>query len=62
MLCGEVPMMLTPVLLKAEREIQRRLPAELRDRPPAFFAFVNVQYVFEGERLEKQFVAGVIIR
>ena len=41
------------VFLQAEREIQRRLPAELRDGAPAFFAFVNVQHVFERERLEK---------
>ena len=41
------------VFLQAEREVQRRLPAELRDCAPAFFAFVNVQHVFQGERLEK---------
>ena len=50
------------VFLQAEREVQRRLAAELRDGAPAFFAFVNVQHVFERERLEKQFVAGVVIR
>ena len=54
-------MMLTPFFCKAEREVQRRLPAELRDGAPAFFAFVNVQHVFQRERLEKKFVARVVI-
>ena len=49
------------VLLQAEREVQRRLAAELRDGAPAFFAFVNVQHVLQRERLEKQLVAGVVI-
>ena len=61
MLCGEVPMMLTPFFCKPEREVQRRLPAELRDGAPAFFPLVNVQHVFQRERLEKQFVARVVI-
>ena len=47
--------------MQAEREVQRRLPAELRDGAPALLAFVNVQHVFERERLEKKFVAGVVI-
>jgi len=50
------------VLLQAQREIQRRLPAELRDRAPALFAFVDVQHVLERERLKKQLVARVVIR
>ena len=49
------------VLLQAEREVQRRLAAELRDRAPAFFPLINVQHVFERERLEKKFVARVVI-
>ncbi len=49
------------VFLEAERQVQRRLPAELRNRPPAAFPFVNVQHVFERERFEEQFVAGVVI-
>jgi hypothetical protein len=49
------------VFLQAEREVQRRLAAELRDGAPAFFALVNVQHVLERERLEKQLVARVVI-
>ena len=49
------------VFLEAEREVQRRLPAELRNGPPASFPLVNVQHVFQRERLEKKFVAGVVI-
>ena len=49
------------VFLEAEREVERRLAAELRDGAPALFAFVNVQHVLQRERLEKQFVAGVVI-
>ena len=54
-------MMLTPFFCKPEREIQRRLPAELRDGAPAFLPLVNVQHVLQRERLEEQFVAGVVI-
>ncbi len=49
------------VFLEAEREVQRRLAAELRDGAPAFFAFVNVQHVLQRERLEEQLVARVVI-
>ena len=49
------------VFLEAERQVQRRLPAELRNRPPAAFPLVNVQHILERERLEEQFVAGVVI-
>src|SRR5204863_9794171 len=49
------------VLLQSERQIERRLPAELRDGAPAFFPLVNVQDVFEGERLEIQLVARVVV-
>jgi hypothetical protein len=50
------------VLLQAQREVERRLAAELRDGAPAFLALVNVQHVLQRERLEKQLVAGVVIR
>ncbi len=49
------------VLLQAEREVQRRLPAELRDGAPAFLPLVNVQHVFQRERLEEELVARVVI-
>ena len=49
------------VFLQAEREVQRRLPAELRDGAPAFLPLVNMQHIFQRERLEKQFVARVVI-
>jgi hypothetical protein len=61
MLWGEVPMMLTPFFCRPG-EVERRLAAELRDGAPAFLAFVNMQDVFQRERLKKQFVAGVVIR
>ena len=50
------------VFLQAQREVQRRLAAELGDGAPAFFALINMQHIFQRERLEKQFVAGVVIR
>ncbi len=49
------------VLLQAQRQVQRGLAAELRNGPPAFLALVNVQHVFERERLEVELVAGVVI-
>ena len=48
--------------LQIEREIQRRLPAELRNDAPAFFTLINVQHILERERFKKQFVARVVIR
>ena len=47
--------------LQVEREIERGLAAELRDRAPAFFAFVNMQHILERQRLEEQFVARVVV-
>ena len=49
------------VFLQGQRQVQRGLAAELGDGAPAFFPLVNVQDVFQGERLEEQFVAGVVI-
>jgi hypothetical protein len=50
------------VFLQGQRQVQRRLAAELRDGAPAFFPLVNVQHVLQRQRLEKQFVARVVIR
>ena len=36
------------VLLQAEREVQRRLSAELRDGAPAFLPLVNVQHILRA--------------
>ena len=41
------------IFLQTEREVERRLAAELRDGAPALLALVNVQHVFERKRLEK---------
>ena len=49
------------VFLEAQGQVERRLPAELRDGAPASFTLVNVQHVFERERLEEQFVARVVV-
>ena len=46
---------------QALRQIERRLPAELDDHARARFAAVDVHDVFERERLEIQFVAGVVV-
>ena len=49
------------VPLQAQREVERGLSAELRDGAPALLPLVNVQHIFERQRLEKQFVARVVI-
>ena len=61
MLSGCVPMIGTPAALQSVREIQRRLSAELHDHAFRFFLVVNIEHVFERERLEIKFVAGVVI-
>ena len=50
------------VFLQAQCEVERGLAAELGDRSPAFLALINVQHVFQRERLEKQLIARVIVR
>ncbi len=47
--------------LERQREIQRRLTAELNDDAIRLFDVVNVQHFFQRERLEVQAVAGVVI-
>src|SRR5271166_2634140 len=49
------------VCLKRVGEVKRSLAAKLHDCLPTFFMFVDVENVFEGERLEIKFVAGVVI-
>ena len=50
------------VVLELLREIQRSLSAELDDDAVAFFTLVDVENVFQRERLEIEFVAGVVVR
>ena len=45
-----------------QREIQRRLAAELDDDAIGLLDVANVQDLFERERLEVQAIAGVVIR
>ena len=47
--------------MQPEREVQGRLSAELRDGAPALFPLVNVKHVLQRERLEKKFVARVVV-
>ncbi len=61
MLSGWVPMMLHAVRREAGGEVERRLAAELHDDAPAFFLLVDVEHVFERERLEVEFVARVVV-
>ncbi len=49
------------VALQVERQIQRRLPAELHDHALRLFAFDDGENVFERERLEVEAVGGVVI-
>ena len=45
-----------PVFLKLRRQVERRLSAKLGDYTYRFFFFVDTQYIFQGQRLEIQFV------
>ena len=47
--------------LQRQRQIQRRLPAELHDHAIRLLGIADVQHFFERERLEVQAVAGVVI-
>src|ERR1700676_1704407 len=47
--------------LESIREIERCLPAKLDNGGPTFFMLIDIQYVLESQRLEIEFVAGVII-
>ena len=48
--------------LKLQRQLQRSLAAELHDDAVAFFAFVDMQDIFQSQRFKIKFVAGVVVR
>ena len=48
--------------LKLQRQFQRGLTAELHDDSVAFFAFVDMQDIFQSQRFKIKFVAGVVVR
>ena len=54
-------MMGTPARFERQREIQRRLPAELDDDAVRLFDVVDIENLFERERLEVQAIAGVVV-
>ena len=47
--------------LEGSREVQRGLPAELHDDRIALFPLVNIEHIFEGQRLEVELVTCVIV-
>ena len=47
--------------LQRQRQIQRRLPAELHDDAVGLLGVVDVEDVLQGQRLEVQAVAGVVV-
>jgi AraC-like DNA-binding protein len=47
--------------LKSVRKIERCLPAKLHNGRPTFFMLIDIEDVFECQRLEIKFVAGVVI-
>ena len=47
--------------LQGQRQVQRRLSAELHNHAIGLFGVANVQHVFERERLEVEAVAGIVI-
>ena len=47
--------------LEGSREVQRGLPAELHDDRIALFPLVNIEHIFEGQRLEVKLVTCVIV-
>src|SRR5205814_8587938 len=44
-----------------QRECERRLSPELLDHAIRFFGVADVEHVLEGERLEVEAIAGVVI-
>ena len=58
-------MMGTPAAFRRQREVERRLSAELHDHADwgsaCGFMLVDREHVFEGERLEVEAVAGVVV-
>ena len=61
MSAGSVPMIGTPGALKRQRQVERRLAAELHDHAVGLFGVDDVEHVFERQRLEVQAVAGVVV-
>ena len=59
---GEVPMIGTPALLEGDGQPQRRLPAELHDHAVRPLHGDDLEHVLEGQRLEVEPVAGVVVR
>ncbi len=51
----------TPAAFQSGGEIERRLSAELHDHALRLFLFVDVEHVFERQRLEVEFVARVVV-
>src|ERR1700730_1389019 len=49
------------VRLQGRREVQRCLTAKLYDRSPALLLLIDVQYIFQGQRLKIEFVAGIVV-
>ena len=47
--------------LERQRELERRLAAELHDHPVGLLALDDRQHVFERQRLEVQPVGGVVV-
>ena len=62
---GDVPRILTPALLQRERQLQRRLPAELHQArhlaAGRSLGLDHRHHVFERQRLEVQPVGGVVV-
>ena len=54
-------MMGTPARFQRQGQIERGLSAELHDDAVGLFGVVDVEDVFEGERLEVEAVAGVVV-
>ena len=52
---------LDPAGFQLQRQLERRLPAELHDHAVGFFPFVDMEHVFQRHRFEIQFVARVVV-
>ena len=61
MASGVVPRMGAPGLLEGHRQLERRLPAVLDDEPLRLLDPDDLEHVLEGERLEVEPVAGVVV-
>ena len=59
---GGSPDNVHPIFPQADGQIERCLPPKLDNRSPALLALVNMQDVFQGQRLKEKLVTGVIVR